>query len=255
MKIAISGKGGVGKTTLAALLAHHYARAGRPVLAIDADPSPCLGPALGFSAEALASLSPIAELKQLIAERTGTEPGSYGQFFKLNPKVNDLPDRFSVEREGIRLLLLGAVEQGGSGCYCAPSAVLKQLVTHVLIQRQEVVLLDLYAGVEHLGRATADSVDTMLVVSDATRRSVQTAHKIHKLATDIGLQRVLLVGSKVRDDEDVRFLTDEAGDLPLLGWLPHTDHAIPADRQGKALYGEDPQLADRIAELAAALEG
>ena len=127
MKIAVAGKGGVGKTTVTALLAHHFAQAGRPVLAIDADPSPCLGPALGFPDAKLLELRPIAEMGELIAERTGTSAKSAAGFFRLNPNVADLPERFSVVHRGIRLLLLGAVQEGGSGCICPASALLKEL--------------------------------------------------------------------------------------------------------------------------------
>ncbi|MFQ5858969.1 MAG: AAA family ATPase [Anaerolineae bacterium] len=254
MKIAITGKGGVGKTTLASLLAYHYAAQARPVLAIDADPSPCLGPALGFPEEKLVRLRPIAEMEALIAERTGSQPGSSGSFFKLNPRVDDLPDRFSVVHNGIRLLLLGAVERGGSGCICPESALLKQLVTHILLRRDEVVLLDLYAGVEHLGRATADSVDAMLIVVEPTTRSLSTARQIKMLAADIGVQRVYLVGNKTRDAADEQFITENSPGLPFLGCFPVSPHVITADRTGQALYELDPTCVTKTAEIADALE-
>jgi hypothetical protein len=135
MKIAVSGKGGVGKTTATALLAYGYAAQGYQVLAVDADPSPCLGEALGFPAALLAELHPIAEMEDLIAERTGAQPGSMGGYFRLNPRVEDIPERFSVMYRGIRLLQLGAVEKGGSGCICPESVLLRSLVTHILAHR------------------------------------------------------------------------------------------------------------------------
>lgn len=254
MKIAISGKGGAGKTTLVSLLAYHYAAQGRPVLAIDADPSPCLGPALGFPEEKLVGLRPIAEMEALIAERTGSQPGSYGAFFKLNPRVDDLPDRFSIVHSGIRLLLLGTVEEGGSGCICPESALLKQLVTHVLLRRDEVVLLDLYAGVEHLGRATADSVDAMLVVVEPTRRSLGTAQQIKRLAAAIGVHRVYLVGNKTRDEADEQFITENSPGLPVVGCFPVSPRAITADRTGQVLYQLDPTCVMKTAEVAGAVE-
>src|SRR4030065_3115 len=200
MKLAISGKGGVGKTTLAALLAQYYADAGRQVLAVDADPSPCLAGALGFPGELRAKLTPIAEMDARIEERTGAKPGAVGGFFTLNPRVDDIPERFSVLHRGVRLLEMGSVELGVSGCICPESAVLKTLFTHLLFRKDDILLLDMYAGVEHLGRATVDFVDAMLVVVEPTRRSLGTAAQIKKLAADIGLTRLWLVGDKVRTE-------------------------------------------------------
>jgi CO dehydrogenase maturation factor len=254
MKIAIAGKGGVGKTAVTSLLAHHWAARGQQVLAIDGDPSPCLGAALGFPREALDGLRPIAEMKQLIAERTGTEPGDYGSYFKINPTVDDLPERFSVTRDGIRLLLLGALEKGGSGCICPGSALLKALITHIVLRRDETVLLDLYAGVEHLGRATAHAVDAMLVVADPTRASVRTAAQIRDLAADIGLTKVFLVGNKVRDEEDRRFLSEAVDGLELLGAVSWSPHFQTADRQGLSAYSLDPNAVTEISRLGDALQ-
>ena len=254
MKIAITGKGGVGKTTLAALLAHHYARQNRPVLAIDADPSPCLGAALGFPPELVASLRPIAEMEDLIYERTGAQKGATGGYFKINPRVDDIPDRFAAGQGGIKLLQLGAVQTGGSGCICPESALLKTLVTHILLRRGEVVIMDMYAGVEHLGRATASAVDAIIVVAEPGARSLATARQIHKLAADIGLQRVYLVGNKVRGEADVAFLRAAENGLPLLGWYPYAPAAIAADQTGQALYRTEPPMAELTAQIAARLE-
>ena len=178
MKLAITGKGGVGKTTLAALLAQVYADMGRQVLAVDADPSPCLAGALGFPEELREQLHPIAEMDELIEERTGAKPGTIGGFFTLNPRVDDIPERFSVTYRGVRLLEMGSVDIGGSGCICPESAMLKTLFTHLLFRKDDILILDMYAGVEHLGRATADFVDAMVVVVEPTRRSLGTAAQI-----------------------------------------------------------------------------
>jgi len=242
VKIAVTGKGGVGKTTLTALLARAFVDQGYQVLAIDADPSPCLGQALGFPPEALARLEPIARMEALIYERTGAQPGTIGGYFKLNPRVDDLPDQFSVEARGVRLLELGAVEMGGAGCICPESAVLRALVTHLLLRRNEVVLLDLYAGVEHLGRATADSVDAMLIVVEPTRRSLGTAAQIKSLAQDLKLARLYLVGSKVQNDEDRRLIEAGSPGLPVLAYLPLDDAVRQADLAGEAAYDVSPRL-------------
>lgn len=255
MKLAISGKGGVGKTTLTALLAQVYADAGRQVLAVDADPSPCLAGALGFPAELRAELQPIAEMESLIEERTGAKPGAVGGYFTINPRVDDLPERFSVSQRGVRLLEMGAVDIGGSGCICPESALLKALMTHLLFRKEDILLLDMYAGVEHLGRATIDFVDAMLVVVEPTRRSLGTAAQIKKLAQDIGIQRLWLVGNKVRDREEIRFLQDAApADMPLLGWLPADLLVQEADRKGIAVYDHVPSLREAAGEIAARLE-
>jgi len=242
MKLAISGKGGVGKTTLAALLAHVYAADGRQVLAVDADPSPCLAGALGFPEDVRGQLQPIAAMDALIEERTGARPGTTGGFFTLNPRVDDIPQRFSVSHRGVRLLEMGSVETGGSGCICPESAMLKTLFTHLLFRKDDVLILDMYAGVEHLGRATADFVDAMLVVVEPTRRSLGTAAQIGRLGRDIGLTRLWLVGNKVRDPEEIAFLERETPGLPLLGVLPGDRGVQEADRLGLAVYDHVPSL-------------
>jgi CO dehydrogenase maturation factor len=206
------------------------------VLAVDADPSPCLAGALGFPPELRASLRPIAEMDALIEERTGAKPGTVGGFFTLNPRVDDIPERFSVLHRGVRLLEMGSVELCGSGCICPEAAMLKTLFTHLLFRQDDILLLDMYAGVEHLGRATVDFVDAMLVVVEPTRRSLGTAAQIKKLANDIGLQRLYLVGNKVRNEEEAKFLEAETPGLPLLGYLSADLKVQEADRLGIPVY-------------------
>jgi CO dehydrogenase maturation factor len=256
MKLAITGKGGVGKTTLTALLAQVYADAGRDVLAVDADPSPCLAGALGFPNELRAKLHPIAEMDDLIYERTGAKKGQVGGFFTINPRVDDIPERFSVIHRGVRLLESGSVELGGSGCICPEAAILKTLFTHLLFRQDDVLLLDMYAGVEHLGRATVDFVDAMVVVVEPTRRSLGTAAQIKKLANDIGLKKLYLVGNKVRNADESAFLEAETPGLPVLGFLPADLKVQEADRLGIPVYDHVPELkasgqsiAEKVAEL------
>jgi CO dehydrogenase maturation factor len=254
MKLAITGKGGVGKTTLAALLAQHYAGQGHQVLAVDADPSPCLASALGFPPDLHDHLVPIAEMEDLIYERTGAQKGTTGGFFKLNPRVDDIPERFSVVHRGVRLLELGAVTTGGSGCICPESAMLKALVTHLLLGPKDVLILDMYAGVEHLGRATADQVDAFIAVVEPGARSVRTAAVIAKMAAEIGVNEVYLVGNKVRNDDDVAFLESNALGIPLLGTLPFEPALITADQSAESVYDTAPLARQAAEAIAAALK-
>jgi CO dehydrogenase maturation factor len=253
MKVAITGKGGVGKTTLSALLAQAYADSGKDVLAVDADPSPCLAGALGFPDDLRSKLHPISEMDDLITERTGARPGTVGGFFTLNPRVDDIPDRFSVAYRNVRLLEMGSVDTGGSGCICPESAMLKTLFTHLLFRKDEVLILDMYAGVEHLGRATVDFVDAMLVVVEPTRRSLGTAAQIKKLAYDIGLNRLWLVGNKVQNEEEAAFLTAESPGLPVLGFLPSHLAVQEADRLGIPVYDHVPELKRAAMDMALSL--
>lgn len=255
MKLAITGKGGVGKTTLTALLAQAYADAGRQVLAVDADPSPCLAGALGFPDELRAKLSPIAEMDALIEERTGAKPGTVGGFFTINPRVDDIPERFSVTHRGVRLLEMGSVDLGGSGCICPESAMLKTLFTHLLFRNDDILLLDMYAGVEHLGRATVDFVDAMIVVVEPTRRSLGTAAQIKKLANDIKLNRLYLVGNKVRNDDEAKFLEVETPGMPVLGFLPADLKVQEADRLGIPVYDYVPSLKEAAGKIVDKLAG
>jgi CO dehydrogenase maturation factor len=250
MKFAISGKGGVGKTTLAALLSQVFAARGFEVLAVDADPSPCLAEVLGFPQALQEQLHPIAEMDALIEERTGAKPGTVGGFFTLNPRVDDIPERFSVLHQGVRLLEMGSVDLGGSGCICPESAMLKTLFTHLMFREDEVLIFDMYAGVEHLGRATVDFVDEMLIVVEPTRRSLGTAAQIKRLAEDLGLEKISLVGNKVTGPADVEFLGENSPGIPLIGVLPADARVQEADRLGRSVYEHCPPLREAAEAIA-----
>ena len=250
-KIAITGKGGVGKTTLTALLSHVYAQRGQDVIAIDADPAGNLGLAFGLTAALDAELKPIAEMESLIYERTGARPGTVGGWFKLNPKVDDIPESFSITHRGVRLLRLGTVRGGGAGCLCPENALLKALVTHLLLRKNQSLILDMEAGVEHLGRGTASAVDAFVIVVEPGLRSLGTAEQIRGLAGEIGIKQIYLVANKVRSAEDEAFVRSHAGGLPVLGSLPYTMAAVAADQGGVAVFDGAPDLvaaAERIAD-------
>jgi CO dehydrogenase maturation factor len=255
LKIAIAGKGGVGKTTLAALLAMIYAEEDRPVLAIDADPAACMADALGLPADLADQLEPISEMEDLIFERTGAKPGTSGGFFSLNPRVDDLPDRFSVTHRGVKLLQMGTIDLGGSGCICPESALLRALVTHVILYRDDVLILDMEAGLEHLGRATASAVNAFIAVVEPGRRSLNTAHQISALAQHIGVKNTYIVGNKVRNESDRAFIAAEASDLPMIGYLPFRMEAIGADMRGQAVYDAAPALVEAARGVARKLDG
>jgi len=230
MKLAISGKGGVGKTTFAALLIRTLDQAGKHVLAIDADPDANLAAAVGISGAG--DIVPIAEMEDLIYERTEAKPGSIGGYFKLNPKVDDLPDTLSAKLNNIKLMRLGGVKKGGAGCICPESTLLKALVTHVVLARDEVVIMDMEAGIEHLGRGTAKAVNKLIVVVEPGRRSIDTAGNIRKLASEIGLSNIHLIGNKIRNKDHEAFLKNHLSDFEFLGFLPFDDALIEADLKG-----------------------
>jgi CO dehydrogenase maturation factor len=254
MKIAVSGKGGVGKTTLTALLAQVYSDKGLEVLAVDADPSPCLAGALGVPEKLQNQLAPISEMDELIHERTGAKPGTSGGFFTINPRVDDIPEKFSIVHQGVRLLEMGAVDMGGSGCICPESAMLKTLFTHLLFRKDDVLLLDMYAGVEHLGRSTVDFVDAMIIVVEPTRRSLGTANQIKKLAHDLNLERLWLVGNKIQRPEEIKFLENNSPGIPLMGSLPSVQGVLEADRLGIAVYDFVPELKTAAENIAKTIE-
>jgi CO dehydrogenase maturation factor len=223
------------------------------VIAIDADPAGGLAEALGFPRELVSQVTAVAEMEDLIYERTGAKPGTSGGFFSLNPRVDDIPARFSIEHDGIRFLRLGTIEAGGSGCICPESALLRALVTHLLLYNEEMLILDMEAGVEHLGRATAQAVDAFIVVVEPGRRSLTTAGRVRDLASDIGISRVYAVGNKVRDEADWEFLKAESP-IPVLGYLATNPELTEADMLGVGVFDHAPQAVKDARVIADALE-
>ena len=245
MKIAVSGKGGVGKTTFAALLIRTLNDNNRKVLAIDADPDANLAGAVGLPHAD--QIVPISEMKELIGERTESTPGHVGGFFKLNPKVNDLPEALSAQFENIKLMKLGSVKGGGMGCICPESTLLKALVTHITLLRDEVVVMDMEAGLEHLGRATAQAVDRLMVVVEPGQRSLETARQIKKMAGEINLRHISVVGNKIRNSRDEEFLRKNLpDDMPLEVCLEYDQALVDADLNGLSPYDTDTSAKQKI---------
>lgn len=236
MKLAITGKGGVGKSTLAGTLARLYAQQGQRVLAIDADPDANLASALGIPPELMGHVRTISGERHLIEERTGAKVRGFGQMFKLNPEVADIADRYAVRHAGVDLLVLGAADQAAAGCACPESVLLKSLVLHLVIKRREVVILDMEAGIEHLGRGTAMGVDLMIAVVEPGRRSVETAHRIREMAEELGISRFAVVLNKSDDPEKDRcWIADEFGEGNPLEVIPRDSRFVEADRLGLSL--------------------
>jgi CO dehydrogenase maturation factor len=220
MKIAVTGKGGVGKTSFVALLGSALQKSGNSVLYIDADPDMNLATVLQVPENI--SITPIVELKELIAERTGVQPGQPAPLFKMNPKVDDIPDTYCVQYAGFKLMAMGTIKKGGGGCACPENAFLKSLLAHLVIARNEWVLLDMEAGIEHLGRGTAIGVDHLVIVVEPNKTSIETAHRILSLSRDINIRSVYAVGNKIQDDDDVKFLQDELSDFGVLGYIGYS---------------------------------
>ena len=253
MKIAVSGKGGVGKTILAASLAKIFNESGFSVIAIDADPAASLAATLGFPSAQ--EITPLSEMKDLVEERTGTKPGEFGGYFKLNPKVDDLPEKYAARHDGIRLLVMGQVKRGGTGCYCAEHALLQSLVSHLLLARNEVVIMDMEAGIEHLGRGTAKAVDKLIVVVEPGRRSIETALKVHGLARDIGIENIAVVGNKVRGEADRDFIESSFSGLAVIGYIPYEAAVVEADIAQRPVLEASPAVTAEIKRIFQALVG
>jgi CO dehydrogenase maturation factor len=251
MKIAISGKGGVGKTMLASLLSVAFAESGYSVLAIDADPNVNLAAAFGLSNSD--KIMPISRMDDLIEERTGARPGQMAPYFKLNPKVDDLPEKCSLEYDGIKIMVMGPIKAAGTGCYCPEGALLGALVAHLLLEVNQVVILDMEAGIEHLTRGTAKGVDKLIIVVEPGMRSVATGRRVRDLALEVGLQNIGVVGNKVRSTKDQDFLTSQMPDFEFLGFIPYDEAIVEADIAGRPLVDASPRVMAEVRSIAARL--
>jgi CO dehydrogenase maturation factor len=247
LKIAISGKGGVGKTTLAALLAKSFSKTGYSVLAIDADPDANLAATLGFiDAD---KIIPISELDALIEERTGARPGQPAPFFTLNPRADDIPDKYSVQHDGIRLMVMGRIKRGGTGCYCPEGALLQSLTSHLLLQSKEVVIMDMEAGIEHLARGTSQAVDNLIIVIEPGRRSIETAQSIIRLAADLGLKNFGIVGNRVRGESDKEFMIASLPGSDFLGFIPYDPAVTDADVANSSTITASQRIIDAVESI------
>lgn len=252
MKVAITGKGGVGKTTFASTLCRLYAEEGRTVLAADVDPDANLGLALGFSEDEVNAIVPISKMRKLVEERTGAN--SANKFFKLNPSVSDIPDTYAKEIHGVKLLVMGTVETGGSGCVCPEHVMLKAILSSLVYRKDDVVVMDMEAGLEHLGRGTASMVDQFIVVIEPGARSIQTYGKVKSLAADLGVHRVRVVANKVRDAEDEAFIRQRIPAEDLLGVIHYNAEVIDADRRGRSPYDVSPSAVEEIRAIKARID-
>ena len=247
MKVAITGKGGVGKTTLSSTLARLYADEGRTVLAADVDPDANLGLALGLTQDEVDSIVPISKMRTLVEERTGATAAN--KFFKLNPYVADIPDNFSKDINGVKLLVMGTVDVGGSGCVCPEHVMLKSILSAMTYRKDDVVIMDMEAGLEHLGRGTAGNMDQFIVVIEPGSRSVQTYHNVKRLASDLGVKQVRVVANKIRDERDEEFVRNAIPAEDLLGMIHFNPEIMDADRNGKSPYDFSPSAIEEIRKI------
>ncbi|MBD3172271.1 AAA family ATPase [Candidatus Bathyarchaeota archaeon] len=245
MKIAIAGKGGVGKTFVAATLSRLLAQDGYRVLAVDADPNLNLAYSLGVDYEVANNITPLSDNEDLIKEKTGVSPEeALGAMFNMTPNVNDVVDRFGVNApDDVKLLIMGTVKGGGTGCMCGANAMLRVLIQHMLIQRDEVLVMDMVAGLEHLGRGTARRMDVMLVVIEPRMKSVDTVRRILKMANDIKVETVLAVGNKVMREKDEAFIYKKMKELnvPVISMIPYDQAVADADMEGTPTIDHSPE--------------
>jgi len=252
MKIAISGKGGVGKSTIAAAIALTLAKRGQKVLALDADPDANLASALGIPKSV--KIRPISAEIKLIEERTGVQVNEYGKVFKLNPEVSDIAEKFAISHNGVSLVVLGAVKNGGGGCACPENTFIRTLVADLVLYKNETLVMDMEAGIEHLGRGTVMGVDVMIIVVEPGQRSIDCAETVIKMANEIGLRRFIIVGNKITSKDDEEYIIKSLPNQKITAFMPYAQNIREADRDGISVLDAFNQeqikvIDDLIAEI------
>ncbi len=250
MKIALSGKGGTGKTTLSAGFAIYFSHTGKRVIVIDADPDTNLQITLGIKG----NIIPLSEMKSLIYERTGVDPENPSLIFKLNPKVDDIPEKFFLKSENILLGIMGTVKGAGVGCYCPENAFLKALLRHLVLAREDIVILDMEAGIEHLGRGTVSGIDWLIIVTEPGQKSIDTTFKIHKLAKNSGIKNIGIIENRVRDEEEKSFLDQNLNDFKIIGMIPYYEKIRESELKGTRFWENEPRFLEDIRKIVGKLE-
>jgi CO dehydrogenase maturation factor len=238
--------------TVSALLARALQKTGRTVIAIDADPDSNLAASMGYPHPE--TIKPLVELQELIAERTGVKPGTTGGMFRLNPFVEDIPEKYAVDIDGVKVLVAGAVKKGGSGCYCPENTMIRSLISHLLTEKNSALVLDMEAGIEHLSRGTIAAVDHLIIVTEPGRRSIETAERILHMAAEIGLNRVSVIGNKIRSESDKAFLRETLPGVHFVGFLPYDQAVRDAEIAGRPVAAASAEIGALVAEIIRKLE-
>lgn len=249
MKIAITGKGGVGKTTLSSVLAHLFSSEGKKVIVVDADPDANIPQALGMPENEISNIVPISEMQDLIEQRTGAKKGQSGGIFRLNPKVDDIADSFGYRYKGINVIMLGTKKSANAGCYCPENVLLKRFLRHLLTERDEVVIVDMEAGIEHMTRGTSEGVDAFLVVIEPGKRSIQTAIAINEMAKGLGVRDVFVVANKIRGEEDLDYINLQTKGLNVIGHIHYYKSVVDADIKGVSPFDVSVEIVREIKEI------
>ena len=247
MKIAITGKGGVGKTTISALLSVSFEKAGYKVIAIDADPDSNFASALNFPNTN--KIVPLVEMSELIKERVGAEPGNVGMYFKLNPKVDDIPDKYCIKKDNIKLIIMGTIKKAKGGCACPENVFLREVINHVLTERDEVVIMDMEAGIEHLERGTAEGVDAILIISESSKLSIDTSKRINRLSKELKIKKVFSVGNKISCIDEENYIREQLKEVQHISFIPYSSDLRKVYLNDGDLLKSPKEIFDKIKEI------